>query len=138
MQKILFIYHFGSDSMGENLTTKTEEYAGKITRLSTVLLMIAVLAFFFNTLFGQFYSFTDGGYDAFILGSIGANDNNMIVLKDMGGIFALFSAFLFSIQTLCAGLSFAAVCFDENKNIWFRVVSVAALMLIMYGGLGIF
>ena len=44
---------------------------------------------------------------------------------------------LMAIARLFAGLSFAAVCFDESRNIWFRVVAVAALMLIMFGGLNI-
>jgi len=124
--------------MGENIATKTEEYAGKITRLSTVLLMISVMAFFLQTLFGTFTGITTGTFDAYVFGTAWANENNMFVFANAGGLFTFLGAILFSIQTLFAGLSFAAVCFDENKNIWFRVVSVAALMLIMYGGLGIF
>jgi uncharacterized membrane protein len=62
----------------------------------------------------------------------------MLYFADAGALFALLNAVLWAIVRLCAGLSFAAVCFDESKNIWFRVVSVAALMLIVFGGLNIF
>jgi hypothetical protein len=49
----------------------------------------------------------------------------------------MLNSLLMAIVRLFAGLSFAAVCFDETKNIWFRVVAVAALMLIIFGGLNI-
>ncbi|MHA2095797.1 MAG: hypothetical protein ACW98F_14345, partial [Candidatus Hodarchaeales archaeon] len=61
--------------------------------------------------------------------------DNLIYLKGLGPLFAFLNALLWAIVRLFSGLSFAAVCFDESKNIWFRVISVAALMLIIFGGL---
>ena len=113
--------------------------SNRITRMSTVLLMIAVIAYFFTLLFGvipvydNFGALT--GADAYILGSGVVGAKNLIYIKGIGPLFALLNALLWAIVRLCSGLSFAAVCFDESKNIWFRVVSVAALMLIIFGGL---
>ena len=121
---------------------KIDEMADKITSKSTVLLMIAVVAYFCTLLFGFVPTYdgwgrvngTDFGY---ILGSANIGSQNVIALSGFGPLFAMINSFLMAIVRLFAGLSFAAVCFDETKNIWFRVVSVAALMLIMFGGLRI-
>ncbi len=115
-----------------------QKYSSRITRMSTVLLMIAVVAYFLTLLFGVEPVYELGvltGADAYILGMGNIGAENLIYLKDMGPVFAVFNAVLWAIVRLCAGLSFAAVCFDESKNIWFRVISVAALMLIIFGGL---
>ena len=73
-----------------------------------------------------------------IFGSVASGTNNLLYLTGLGQIFSFLGALLVSFYTFFAALSFAAVCFDEDKNIYFCVVSVAALMLIMFGGLGIF
>lgn len=112
-------------------------FAEKVTELSTLLLMLAVIAFFIANLFG-YYIDADGKAHAFILGDAALGDENLIHLEDAGNIFAFLDASLSAIVILFAGLSFAAIIFDEEKNIWFRVVSVAALMLIIFGGLNIF
>lgn len=125
--------------------TKEEQltkYADKITANSTSLLMIAVVAYFLTLLFGFIPTYNNfgqiNGTVGYILGSGTLGSNNLIAVSGLGAVFALVNAALMAIVRLFAGLSFAAVCFDESKNIWFRVVSVAALMLIMFGGLGLF
>ncbi len=110
-----------------------QKYSDRITRSSTVLLMIAVIAYFITLLFGVVA--TADGADVYFLGSAALGENNLIYLKGLGPVFAFINALMWAIVRLFAGLSFAAVCFDESKNIWFRVVSVAALMLIIFGGL---
>ena len=109
------------------------DFTDLVTRNSTSLLILAVVFYFINTL----YSFA-GANDVVLLGNTALGTSNLIYLTDMGGIFAFLQAILASLVRLFAGLSFAAVCFDEEKNIYFRVVSVAALMMIMFGGLAIF
>ncbi|MHA1944734.1 MAG: hypothetical protein ACXAC6_01520 [Candidatus Hodarchaeales archaeon] len=125
--------------------TKEEQltkYADKITANSTTLLMIAVVAYFITLLFGFVPTYNNfgqvNGTVGYILGSGTLGSNNVIAISGFGAILALINSILMAIVRLFAGLSFAAVCFDESKNIWFRVVSVAALMLIMFGGLNIF
>ena len=113
------------------------KFAARITANSTVLLMIAVIAYFITLLFGFYVPAGATAADAYILGSPALQGTNMFVLVGLGALFALLNALLMAIVQLFAGLSFAAVCFDESKNIWFRVVAVAALMLIMFGGLNI-
>lgn len=109
------------------------KFADRVTANSTALLMIAVVFYFITLLFGFWFDGVDTwGY---ILGSSGLAGNNLIEIKGLGAIFAFLNALLWAIVRLFAGLSFAAVCFDESKNIWFRVVAVAALMLIIFGGL---
>jgi uncharacterized membrane protein len=88
------------------------------------------------------YFISSSSYSAFglmelILGSPALAGENLFEIKGLGAIFALLNALLWALVRLFAGLSFAAVCFDESKNIWFRVVAVAALMLIIFGGLNI-
>ncbi|MHA2239903.1 MAG: hypothetical protein ACXAB2_16305 [Candidatus Hodarchaeales archaeon] len=95
-------------------------YTEKITENSTSLLMIAVIAFFINSLFG-------------VLGIPALGSENIVYIKDIGALFALLGVLLNSIVSLCAGLSFAAVCFDEKRNIYFRIAAVGALLLIIYG-----
>lgn len=113
-----------------------------ITEHSTALLLAAVVLFFINQLFGIFSSInaTTGvlEWHVAILGMPALGEDNLIVIKKLGGFFAIIQTLLNAFIALFAGLSFAAVCFDEEKNIFFRVISVAALMLIMYGGLAIF
>ena len=125
-----------------NKEEKLTKYADKITANSTTLLMIAVVAYFITLLFGFIPTYNNfgqvNGTVGYILGSGNLGSNNVIAISGFGGILALINALLMAIVRLFAGLSFAAVCFDESKNIWFRVVSVAALMLIMFGGLNIF
>lgn len=121
---------------------KADRLANKITENSTLLLMIAIFFFFLNLLIGT-YTWTDPvtfntEFSAYILGSTAGQNNNIIALRNMGGLFTFFEAILNSFVSLAAGLSFAAVCFDEEKHIYFRVVAVAAVCLILYGGLGIF
>ena len=98
------------------------KYAGWITANSTLLLMIAVILYFITLLSPAFLVIDP--------------DTGTPFIDVFGGVIFLFlNALLLAIVRLFAGLAFAAVCFDESKNIWFRVVSVAALMLIMFGGL---
>ena len=108
------------------------EYVDKITAHSTLLLMVAVILFFITKLFGTI------GTDVYILGTAALGADNIIYLEDSGALFGFIWAICDALIVLFAGLSFAAVCFDESKDIWFRVVSVAALMMIMFGGLAIF
>ena len=98
------------------------KFAAIITKNSTALLMIAVVLYFITLFFATFTVIDPATGTAFVplFGEV---------------IFLWINALLMSIVRLFAGLSFAAVCFDESKNIWFRVVAVAALMLIMFGGL---
>jgi hypothetical protein len=110
-------------STGERIT----KFSNRVTDQSTSLLMIAVI-FYFITL---------------LLAVLTVNDPStgnpvFSVFTDMAGLFAVINALLWAFVRLFAGLSFAAVCFDESKNIWFRVVSVAALTMILFGGLAIF
>ncbi len=102
-----------------------------VTENSTSLLMIAVIAFFINSLFG--YDVSMDGVHGYILGATAIGTENLIYIKDNGGVFAFLGALLSSIVGLCAGLSFAAVCFDEKRNIYFRIAAVGALLLIIYG-----
>ncbi len=128
----------------EKIRQNTSRYVASITEHSTFLLMVAVIAFFITNLFGFYIEtdYTTTPYTTFahgfILGSAVLGSKNLFYLANLGGLFAVLNAILMAIVNLCAGLSFAAVCFDERKNIWFRVVSVAALMLIIYGGLQLF
>ena len=124
------------------MTEKSEEnqlskFAEMITQYSTLLLMVSVILFFVRNLYVIAMDPLTGEWDFILLGSAAMARENLIVLQDMGPLFAVFDSLFAALVILLAGLSFAAVCFDENKNIWFRVVSVAALMLIMYGGLNI-
>ncbi len=112
-----------------------DKFTETVTSKSTFLLLIAVIAFFLTNLFGVYIGTT--GPDAYILGSAALAGSNLIVLAGLGALLAVVGSILVAIMNLCAGLSFAAVCFDETKNIYFRVVAVAALMLIIYGGLNI-
>ena len=121
----------------EQVKKQMSKFTQIITDHSTFLLMVAVIAFFLTTLFGFSLNPGTGNFDAYILGSAGLGVNNMIVLANLGPIFAVINTVLWGLLNLCAGLSFAAVCFDESKNIYFRVVAVAALMLIIFGGLNI-
>jgi hypothetical protein len=125
-----------------NKEEKLTKYADKITANSTTLLMVAVVAYFITLLFGFVPTYNNfgqvNGTVGYILGSGTLGSNNLIAISGFGAVLALINAILMAIVRLFAGLSFAAVCFDESKNIWFRVVSVAALMLIMFGGLNIF
>lgn len=118
------------------------KYADKITANSTTLLMVSVIFYFFTLLFGFFTTFDpttgDPIANVYILGSGTLGANNMVVLSGLfAQLFAVFGTLLGAFVRLFAGLSFAAVCFDESKNIWFRVVAVAAVVLIMFGGLNI-
>lgn len=114
---------------------KISKYTDRVTANSTSLLMIAVVFYFILQLFGFWFDGVDTwGY---ILGSPALAGENLFEIKGLGAIFALLNALLWALVRLFAGLSFAAVCFDESKNIWFRVVAVAALMLIIFGGLNI-
>ena len=115
---------------------KLNKFTDRITANSTALLLIAVVCYFFIQLFGFYFDGTDTW--GTILGSTALTGENLFEIKGLGAIFAFLNAFLWAIVRLFAGLSFAAVCFDESKNIWFRVVSVAALMLIIFGGLRLF
>ncbi|MHA2276914.1 MAG: hypothetical protein ACXAC2_14170 [Candidatus Kariarchaeaceae archaeon] len=125
-----------------NKEEKLTKYADKITANSTTLLMVAVVAYFITLLFGFVPTYNNfgqvNGTVGYILGSGTLGSNNLIAISGFGAVLALINAILMAIVRLFAGLSFAAVCFDESKNIWFRVVCVAALMLIMFGGLNIF
>jgi len=122
-------------------TINPEEQMSRFTKVitnhSTFLLMIAVIAFFLTNLFGFYTDFATGNANGYILGNAGLGVNNFLHFVNFGALFALFNAILMALVNLCAGLSFAAVCFDESKNIYFRVVAVAALMLIIFGGLNI-
>jgi hypothetical protein len=111
----------------DNLSVYTE----KITENSTSLLMIAVIAFFINSLFG--YAVDIDGVHGYVLGIPALGSENIVYIKDIGALFALLGVLLNSIVSLCAGLSFAAVCFDEKRNIYFRIAAVGALLLIIYG-----
>lgn len=120
------------------------KYSNRITRNSTVLLMIAVVAYFITLFFGFFPTTDpvsgDAVANAYFLGipdnAFGVSFPNFLTFDGLvAQVLAMLMTFLAAIYRLCAGLSFAAVCFDESKNIWFRVVSVAALMLIIFGGL---
>lgn len=117
--------------------TQLNKFADRITANATFLLMIAVICYFITLLFGVYMPVGGTEADAYFLGSAALAGSNMIELVGLGSLFALLGALLTAIVQLFAGLSFAAVCFDESKNIWFRVVAVAALMLIMFGGLNI-
>lgn len=108
------------------------EYVDKITANSTLLLMVAVILYFITLLFGFI------GNDVYILGTASVGADNILYLEGQGALFGLIWAICNAFIRLFAGLSFAAVCFDESKDIWFRVVSVAALMMIMFNGLAIF
>ena len=114
-----------------------DKFTETVTSKSTFLLLIAVIAFFLTNLFGVYIGGTTGTADAYILGSAALAGSNLVVLAGLGALMAVIGSVLVAIMNLCAGLSFAAVCFDESKNIYFRVVAVAALMLIIYGGLNI-
>jgi hypothetical protein len=104
---------------------KINTFAAQITANSTALLMIAVILYFITLFFTAF--------------TVIDPDTGTAMIPLFGSVLFLFiNALLMAIVRLFAGLSFAAVCFDESKNIWFRVVAVAALMLIMFGGLNIF
>ena len=116
------------------------KYADKITANSTTLLMVSVIFYFFTLLFGFFTTFDattgDPIANVYLLGNGTLGANNMVVLSGLvAQLFAVFGTLLNAFVRLFAGLSFAAVCFDESKNIWFRVVAVAAVVLIMFGGL---
>ena len=118
------------------------KYADRITANSTSLLMISVVFYFITQLFGVFTTFDPATGDpianVWILGMGGLGGANLIVLTDLiAQVFAILGGLLMAFVRLFAGLSFAAVCFDESKNIWFRVVAVAAVVLIMFGGLNI-
>jgi len=112
-----------------------ENFTQRVTDNSTTLLIFAVILFFVNSLFT-----VDPGdpANAIILGTAGPAGNNLIYLADSGNIFSALNVLLVSFYTLFAALSFAAVSFDESKNIYFRVVAVAALVLILFGGLNLF
>ncbi len=131
-----------SDKKTSKMTIKPEEQMSRFTQIitnhSTFLLMVAVIAFFLTNLFGFYTDFGTGDTNGYILGNAGLGVNNLLNFVNFGALFAFFSAILMALVNLCAGLSFAAVCFDESKNIYFRVIAVAALMLVIYGGLGIF
>ena len=119
------------------------KYANKVTANSTSLLMISVVFYFITQLFGVFTTVDPTTFDTianvYIIGMPGLGAQNLVVLTGLlAQLLAMLGALLMALVRLFAGLSFAAVCFDESKNIWFRVVSVAALMLIMFGGLAIF
>ena len=119
------------------------KYTDKITANSTTLLMASVIFYFFTLLFGFFTTFDpttgDPIANVYILGSGTFGENNIIVLSGLlAQLFAMLGALLSALVRLFAGLSFAAVCFDESKNIWFRVVAVAAVVLVLFGGLNIF
>lgn len=113
----------------------------KITSHSTTLLMIAVIIYFFTLLIGfaptYDTSYQINGSVGYLVGSATLGKENFFLVPDLGGLLAVIEVILMAFVRLFAGLSFAAVCFDESKNIWFRVVAVAALMLIMFGGLNI-
>ncbi|MHA1946144.1 MAG: hypothetical protein ACXACP_03485 [Candidatus Hodarchaeales archaeon] len=121
---------------------KLNKWTNRITNNSTSLLMIAVVAYFITQIFGfyQTVDITTGDPIAhvYIFGSGNLTGVNFLELEGLlAQLLAFLWAFLWTIVRLFAGLSFAAVCFDESKNIWFRVVAVAALMLIIFGGLNI-
>ena len=123
-----------------NKEEQISKYTDKITANSTTLLMIAVVLYFFTLLFGFIPTYSGGqvnGSVGYILGSASLGAKNLIPVSGLGAILAVINVILMALSRLFAGLSFAAVCFDESKNIWFRVVAVAALMLIMFGGLNI-
>ncbi|MHA1971358.1 MAG: hypothetical protein ACTSW1_00110 [Candidatus Hodarchaeales archaeon] len=111
---------------------------GFITQHSTFLLMLAVVLFAITSSFGVMLDPTTGNPSVYILGSAALGSKNILYLQGLGGLFGLIQALLRVLMNLSAGLSFAAVCFDERRDILFRVVSVAALTLILYGGLSIF
>jgi hypothetical protein len=124
-----------------NKEEQITKYADKITANSTTLLMISVIFYFFTLLFGFVPTYSGGqvnGSVGYILGSANLGAKNLLPVSGLGAILAVLQTILMALVRLFAGLSFAAVCFDESKNIWFRVVSVAALMLIMFGGLQLF
>jgi len=129
------------DEKTSKMTINPEEQMSRfiqiVTNHSTFLLMVAVIAFFLTNLFGFYTDFSTGNTNGYILGNAGFGVNNILNFVNFGALFALFNALLMALVNLCAGLSFAAVCFDESKNIYFRVVAVAALMLIIFGGLNI-
>ncbi|MFX0085323.1 MAG: hypothetical protein ACFFAU_06590 [Candidatus Hodarchaeota archaeon] len=117
------------------------KFRNKITSHSTTLLMIAVIIYFFTLLIGfaptYDTSYQVNGSVGFFVGSTTLGKENLFVFTGLGSLIAVIEVILMAFVRLFAGLSFAAVCFDESKNIWFRVVAVAALMLIMFGGLNI-
>ncbi len=131
--KLLFklVIYFRSDfhARGGNMSVLAE----KVTQNATLLLMLAVILFFIRQLY-----MVDAAEGLTVLGTgIFAGDVNMIYIEDLGTMIDPIDALFAALINLFAGLSFAAVCFDEEKNIWFRVVAVAALMLIMFGGLNV-
>ncbi|UCE14972.1 MAG: hypothetical protein JSV04_07285 [Candidatus Heimdallarchaeota archaeon] len=109
----------------------------KISRNTTYLLVLAVILFSITNTFGVVSDPTTGNPSVYIFGTTALADKNVIYIEGVGALFGLISAILMFLVNLCASLSFAVVCFDEKRNIWFRVVAVAALMLILYGGLNI-
>ncbi|MHA1228987.1 MAG: hypothetical protein ACTSPV_19910 [Candidatus Hodarchaeales archaeon] len=115
-----------------------QKSVGIITKNSTFLLMLATVLYAITTAFGVMLDPITGTPSVYILGSAALGSKNILYLQGLGGLFGLIQTILIVCMNLFAGLSFAAVCFDENRDIWFRVVSVAALMLILYGGLSIF
>lgn len=117
---------------------EVKKTVSKITENSTFLLILAVVLFSISNSFGVMLDPTSDNPSVYILGTATLANRNIIYIEGIGAIFGLINALLMVLVNLCAGLSFAAVCFDENRNIWFRVVAVAALMLILYGGLNIF
>ncbi len=108
-----------------------------VTKFSTFLLLTAVVLYALWISFTVMLDPISGNPSVYFLGTLSLGSKNLIYIEGLGAIFGFLSALLSVLFRLFAGLSFAAVCFDEEKNIWFRIVSVAALMLIMFGGLNI-
>ena len=109
----------------------------RITKNSMYLLILAVILFSLTNTFGVISDPTSDNPSVYIFGTPALADKNLIYIEGVGAIFGFISAALMFLVNLCAGLSFAVISFDEKRNIWFRVVAVAALMLIIYGGLNI-
>ena len=109
----------------------------QITKNATYLLILAVILFSITNTFGVISDPTSENPSVYIFGTPALADRNLIYIEGVGALFGFISAALMFLVNLSAGLSFAAVSFDEKRNIWFRVVAVAALMLILYGGLNI-
>lgn len=109
----------------------------RISKNTTYLLILAVILFSLTNTFGIISDPTTGNPSVYILGTAALEEKNLLYIEGIGALFGLVSAILMFLVNLCASLSFAVVCFDEKRNIWFRVVAVAALMLILYGGLNI-
>ena len=108
-----------------------------VTKFSTFLLLTAVVLYALWISFTVMLDPTSGNPSVYFLGTLSLGSKNLIYIEGLGAIFGFLSALLSVLFRLFAGLSFAAFCFDEERNIWFRIVSVAALMLIMFGGLNI-